>query len=234
MRRAGSISATPNLLGLNRPADAIAPLQRAVALKPGWADAQYFLGKADTQLDRYADAIAPLSQAVQLDPNYQHGRAWYLLGMSYNNTHQFEKQFAMLQYAERTAGGSLDYAGWYDFGQQYRGLHACPQGIHAYQQAVRLKPDFGDGWNNLGNCDEEMGQLGTAKGAFQRAAQLGIAQAAANVERVNGEIAVANAKASSPSPDTGGYFDPAQQRLHERNCDAYGHDDQSARQSLGC
>jgi hypothetical protein len=80
-----------------------------------------------------------------------------------------------------------------------------------------------------------MGQLGAAQAAYQRAARIGRSQAAGNLSRVNGRIAVANAKASGPTPGgTDSYFDPAQIRLHEDNCRTLGRDDQSSRSASGC
>ena len=221
------------LLGLDRPADAIAPLQRATELKPGWADAWYHLGSAEVHADRPADAIVPLATAVKLDP--ENMRDWYMLGIAYNNARQFDQEFATLQEAERAAGPTTDFAGWYDLGLQYDSIHAYRQAVHAYRQAVHLKPDFGDGWNDLGLALRNLGALSggnigdfnEAQAAYRRAIQLGNQKAPSNLAEVKNIIAGANAGAEIRRDETP-LFE------HENNCYFHGRDTSSAMAGMPC
>jgi tetratricopeptide (TPR) repeat protein len=160
---------------------------------------------------------------------------WWALARAYNNAHRFSDQFATLQAAQRTAGSQFGYADWYNLGLQYQEIHACPQGIEAFQKSVHLNAAFGDGWNNLGACQQEMGQYSGAQAAFQQAARLGQPQAAANLARLNTLARTSSGAGRGPTASgERSPFDGRQQDLHEYNCRAYGHDDSSARSASSC
>jgi TPR repeat protein len=57
------------LRGFNRPADAIAPLREAAALKQDWPEAWFFLGQAQAKAGRYAEAAPSLERAIELLPS---------------------------------------------------------------------------------------------------------------------------------------------------------------------
>jgi TPR repeat protein len=57
------------LNGLNRPADSIAPLRQTTVLKPDWAEAWFFRGKAEMLAGHYADAGTSLETAIDLFPD---------------------------------------------------------------------------------------------------------------------------------------------------------------------
>jgi len=56
------------LLGQGRPAEAAAPLYRAVALNPGGVDAHYILGLAQQGLGQHELAMASYARAIELYP----------------------------------------------------------------------------------------------------------------------------------------------------------------------
>jgi tetratricopeptide (TPR) repeat protein len=93
------------LHGLNRPADAIAPLRQATALKPDWAEAWFFRGQAETMAGHYADAGPSLEKAIDLfsdNTNYYLTLVdLYELGIEANQPAAVAPVFA---YLERRAG----------------------------------------------------------------------------------------------------------------------------------
>jgi tetratricopeptide (TPR) repeat protein len=61
-------------LWFGRPADAIAPLERAVALRPGEADARLDLARALERSGKLPEAIAAFRQVIELAPESHHAR----------------------------------------------------------------------------------------------------------------------------------------------------------------
>jgi Flp pilus assembly protein TadD len=53
--------------------------QRAVSLKPDWAEARSLLGSALSRAGKYKEAEEQLRKAVSLKPDY--GEGWYYLGL---------------------------------------------------------------------------------------------------------------------------------------------------------
>jgi Flp pilus assembly protein TadD len=71
------------LAGEGRDAEAAQMFRRAVATRPGWAEAHSLLGSALARDGKYAEAEAELRKAVELKPNYTEG--WYYLGQFYKD-----------------------------------------------------------------------------------------------------------------------------------------------------
>jgi tetratricopeptide (TPR) repeat protein len=82
------------LLKLNRAADALAPLAKAVELLPQSAEANLTYGLAAVMNQRYADAIAPLERARAADPG--NVRSGLLLATAYLRTGAAKKAAALL------------------------------------------------------------------------------------------------------------------------------------------
>jgi tetratricopeptide (TPR) repeat protein len=56
----------------------------------------------------------------------------------------------------------------YILGVAYGKLGFYPDAAAAFQQAIKLKPDYIDAWNNLGWADTQAGKFGDAVGVFQQ------------------------------------------------------------------
>src|SRR5690606_4588740 len=70
-------------------ASAIPPLERAVALYPGYAEAHHLLGLVLTNLEKPEKAIMALKRAVEAYPHF--AQAWLDLGFIYQQQSQFDK-----------------------------------------------------------------------------------------------------------------------------------------------
>lgn len=58
---------------------AAAAFQKAVSMKPNWAEARSLLGSALMRAGKYKEAEEQLRKAVSINPNYAEG--WYFLGV---------------------------------------------------------------------------------------------------------------------------------------------------------
>jgi len=183
------------LLPLKQPANAVGPFQRAVQLRPDVGYLQYGLGAAYLRSGQAGAAIAPLQKATAEEPT--NILYWIMLGNAENAAKQYQAEDKVLQQGERAAGAKSDYAGWYDLGLQYETLHDYPNAIHAYRQSVRLKPNFGEGWNSLGVTERDasvvggggMGMAQQAEKDLQQAVALGTPHAAENLADTRAVIA---------------------------------------------
>jgi len=62
-----------------RDEQAAASFQKAVSIRPDWAEARSLLGSALSRAGKYAEAEEQLRKAVSLKPDYAEG--WYFLGL---------------------------------------------------------------------------------------------------------------------------------------------------------
>ena len=61
-------------------------------------------------------------------------------------------------------------ASWFRSGNAFAGEGDCERAIGCYREAVRLKPDNANAWNNLGSCYGRLGRHQEAAEAFENAA----------------------------------------------------------------
>jgi predicted Zn-dependent protease len=99
-------------------AEAIVPLEKAVALKPQLIPAQLFLGSSYLALGRAADAIAPLKRAVAGRPSDVESRR--LLAQAYADTGR--PTDAVVQLRAVTDIAPKAPAGWYALGHAYNAV----------------------------------------------------------------------------------------------------------------
>ena len=77
------------LLSENRMSEALAPLQKAIALDPSYALAHYQLGRLWTRNGSYSEASAELEKAIALQPDLS--EAYYQIGQAYRRLGEKEK-----------------------------------------------------------------------------------------------------------------------------------------------
>jgi tetratricopeptide (TPR) repeat protein len=99
-------------------AEAIAPLEKAVALKPQLIPAQLFLGSSYLALGRAADAVAPLKRAVAGRPSDVESRR--LLAQAYADTGR--PTDAVVQLRAVTDIAPKAPGGWYALGHAYNAV----------------------------------------------------------------------------------------------------------------
>jgi predicted Zn-dependent protease len=100
------------------PAEALAPLQKALRLQPTLAPASLFLGATLLDLGRVSDAVPPLARAVTAMPKNAEARE--LLSRAYLEGSQFAK--AVQHYRVLTTLQPINPKGWYGLARSYEGL----------------------------------------------------------------------------------------------------------------
>jgi tetratricopeptide (TPR) repeat protein len=71
----------------------------------------------------------------------------------------------------RATGSSAEEeaASWFRTGNAFAGEGDCGRAVDCYREALRLKPDFANAWNNLGSCYGRLGHHREAAEAFEKA-----------------------------------------------------------------
>ena len=99
-------------------AEAIAPLERAVAARPALIPASLFLGSSYLALGRSSDAVAPLKRVAAAKPADVESRR--LLAQAYADTGRVDEAVAALRDVTRITPAAPQ--GWYALGHAYNAL----------------------------------------------------------------------------------------------------------------
>ena len=134
------------LLELERYDDALAAYNRAVELRPEYAEA--WNGKGDTllALKRYEEARNAYDKAIQFQPDY--GEAWIGRGNALNSLQQYKEAINSFDKALEIKPDSL--AAWNSRGNVQIKLQQYSEAIASFDKAVQLQPNYAPAWNSRG------------------------------------------------------------------------------------
>jgi Tfp pilus assembly protein PilF/peroxiredoxin len=138
--------------------------ERAIALKPGFAEAENGLGALLGQSGNLPGAIVRFKSALETTPDYPD--ALNNLGYALLQSNQDREAYGLFQKALKLQP---------DFAEAYNnlGIHAARQGDPAqaqerFRQAVELRPTYGEAANNLALVMVARGDVAGAVGVLQR------------------------------------------------------------------
>ena len=183
-------------IGLHQPDKAIEAFQKALKIRPDWAECWNAIGIEYTNLKNFSDAAAAFKRAAehtQVKPNY-----WNNLAAAYSETNQRDLALQALDNDERLAAPHGSWADWYNLGNGYNRLLEYAKAVNAYQRAVKLSPQQGKAWNNLGSSEQSMGQFDQALQHFKKAKDLGDSLGKQNYDALQNAMAEAERQAQSP------------------------------------
>lgn len=155
-----------NMMG--RSSDALAPMQRAVALLPDDAVAHNNLGNTLKDLGRLDEAELSYRQALRIKPDYAEAhsnlgsvlmRTHHLIEAetSYRRALEIKPDYAM---AHSNLGVVLQYLGRLDEAEE------------CYRMALQIAPDYAEAYNNLGDTLIDLGRLADAEACCRRAIEI--------------------------------------------------------------
>ena len=147
-----------------QPAEAIAIYQQF----PANAAAQERLGELLLETKRYADAIPRLEEAYTKDPTAANRAA---LAAAYLFNQQTEKALPLLEKSVNDDPRNYDLRLMY--ARALRDLKRYPPAAQQFYEAVKLKPDARETWNDLAGMLYLAGNLEGSLSAFDRSRQLG-------------------------------------------------------------
>ena len=156
------------LTGAGQVDEAIAHFQKALEIKPDYADACYNLGMALGQKGRLDEAIAQYQKALNINPDLADahnnlGNALMQRGRADEAVAHYQQA---LQIKPDLAEAHMNLGNI--FFQQGRMREATAH----YQQALQIKPDLAEAHRNLGNIFGQQGRMEEAITHYQQALQI--------------------------------------------------------------
>ena len=152
----------------DRKSEAVNANNKAVALSPQDAEAQYNLGITLQELGKLEDAIASYRQAIALKPDYV---------KAHNNLGGMLKELGRLEEAKTSYTQAIllktdDDKAHYNLGNTLKELGKLDEAEASYRQAITFKPDFVEAHANLGSLLADLGRLKESEACLTQAITL--------------------------------------------------------------
>jgi tetratricopeptide (TPR) repeat protein len=173
--------------------EAIDQYQKAIRLKPDYANSHNNLGIALARKGQTDEAIRQYREAIRLKPD--HADAHNGLGVALHAKGQMDESVRHLQEALRLKPDHAD--AHYNLGVAFYQQGHTGEAIRQFQEVIRLKPDYAEAYNNLGTALGLGGQTDDAIRQFQEALRLKPDYAAA---RRNLDALLSSKANASPPP----------------------------------
>ena len=144
---------------------AILAFQKAIAIKPDYAEAFNNMGNAIRDQGSLEKAIQAYNKAIKLKPNYT--EAYCNMGIALKD--QDKPNEAIAAFKKAIAINPNYSEAFYNMGVTLHDQRLLEEAIHAYKIALSINPDYIEACNNLGNAFKQIGMLDKAIGAFKAA-----------------------------------------------------------------
>jgi tetratricopeptide (TPR) repeat protein len=185
-------------VGLNQPAQAANAFRRAVALKPQWPEAWHALAVTCNQTGQYQEEANAARHAIaQMPdrPNY-----WNDLAVAYSQMGDWKDMVRTLEQEQQHMTRATSYD-WYNLGNAYHSVVHAKEAETCLLQSVKMNPQMGMAWNNLGVVEQGLGNYQAALADYRRAASLGDGFASGNYARLNRALTPPSARrGNGPTP----------------------------------
>ena len=143
-------------------------VERALALRPGYAEAHVNLGIALARRGRIDDAIAHYARAIALRPDY--AEAHNDLALALAGRGQLDEAIAHYREALRIDAG---YAGvHYNLAMALTARGQPGEAVAHLERALELRPDYPEAHNSLGIARIDQGHVESARAHFAQAVAL--------------------------------------------------------------
>ena len=162
-----------NLLGAANNAqgkleEAIAAHNKALLIKPDFAEAHNNIGAAFQSQGKFEEASAAYNKALLIKPDY--ARAHYNLGITLQELGRLEEAVASYRKAIALIP---DYAeAHYNLGNTLQELGRSKDAEASYRKAIAVKPDYAEAHSNLGVTLQELGKLEAALVQYKKSFEL--------------------------------------------------------------
>ena len=156
------------LTGRGQVDKAIAQYQKALEIKPNYANAHNNLGVALTDRKQVDSAIAHYQRSLEIRPDY--AEAHNNLGLALAGRRQVDEAIAHYQKALEIRP---DYAVAHNnLAVALAGRGQVDEAITHFQKVLEIKPDYADAYNNLGVVLAGRGQVDEAIAHFQKVLEI--------------------------------------------------------------
>ncbi|WP_017652628.1 tetratricopeptide repeat protein [Fortiea contorta] len=150
---------------LQRYQDALAVYEKAVNIRPDYAEGWYAQGKTLYELKKYSAALTAYDKAIQIQPEYT--AAWSGRGLSLKNLQRYQEAIASLDKALQLKNNSPEV--WNAKGQALSNLNQYENAIKSYDKAIDLQSDYQEAFYNKGLALHQLGRYDEAIAAYDQA-----------------------------------------------------------------
>jgi tetratricopeptide (TPR) repeat protein len=147
---------------------AIGHFQKALDIKPDYAEAFYNLGLSFRKQGRLDEAIAHYQKALAIRPGY--AEAHYNLGNVFAQQARLDEAIAHYQLALQFKPGYAE--AHYNLGTAFFQQGKMDEAIAQYQKALEIKPDNAEAHYTLGTIFGQQGRMDEAIRHFQKALEI--------------------------------------------------------------
>jgi predicted O-linked N-acetylglucosamine transferase (SPINDLY family) len=145
--------------------EAVASYQKALAIKPDYAEVHCALGLAFYDLGKLDEAVASCHKALAITPDYT--EAHNNLGNALQDLGKLDEAMASYRYALAVRP---DYAEAHNnIGGAFLGLGDLDAAVGSYRKALAIMPEYAEAHNNLGLALEQLGKVNEAIASYRRA-----------------------------------------------------------------
>jgi len=153
------------LKGLGQLGLSVEAYNKALAIKPDYAEACFNMGNALKDQGKLEEAIKAYSKALTIKPD--NADAYHNMGITLKDQGKLEE--AIKAYSKALAI-KPDYAdAYYNMGITLKDQGKLEEAIEAYNKALAIEPDFAEAYNNMGITLQEQDKLEEAIEAFNKA-----------------------------------------------------------------
>lgn len=187
------------LYNLNRFKEALENYDRAISIRPDYAEVWQDKAKTLYELKQYRESQSAYDKAIELKPEYLEawtGRGYALDKLqqsqgaisSFDNALKIKPDYpqawqgkgdallnsqryedAIASYEKAVEFQPNLYQAWYNRGQAQQNLKHYEPAVQSYQKAVEIKSDNPEAWNNLGNVFLELNKNQEAFESYEKA-----------------------------------------------------------------
>ena len=151
--------------GLSLMDDAVKSYEKAVAIKPDYADAHFNLGNILRDLGELDGAIKSFVKTIEIMP--EHDEAQYNLGVTLQELGQLDEAIEQYEKALSINPENADLI--LNLGFIYQGLGQIDEAIEQYDKALTINPDNTKVLNNLAVIFKDLDQVDEAIKYFKKA-----------------------------------------------------------------
>ena len=145
--------------------DSIKSYEKAIAIKPDYAEAHNNLGIVLMDLDQPDEAVKCYDKAIAIKPDY--AEAFNNLGTALKEVGQLN---AAAKCYKKAIAITPDYAkAHHNLGATLKDLGQPNEAVKCYEKAIAIKPDYAGAHNNLAIFFKDIGQLDEAVKNFEKA-----------------------------------------------------------------
>ena len=156
------------LYELQRYQDALARYEKAVNIRPEYAQAWNGQAKTLYELKEYKEALAAYDKAIQLEPDYL--PAWSGRGFTLNKLQRYQEAIASFNKALQLE--NQDPEVWNAKGEALTKLNEYDQALKSYDKAIEFNKEYYEAWYNKALLLQNLKRYDEAMTAYDKVLEL--------------------------------------------------------------